>query len=445
MLQIGTIGAMNLSVPRLLAANAHSTRSGRMPHADSCILVFLNGGPSHLDMWDMKPDLPQEMRSEFRPIATDVPGIRVCEHLPRLARRMGKCTLVRAVYHDQVAHAPAVYTALTGVKSNVRAGLLGASATDHPAIGSLVGSLRPPKTRVMPYVMMPYATQEGAGGPPQPGFYGGWLGKAHDPYLVLQGGPRPESMNLPAITPGDGITGDRIQGRRNLLSQLNDQHRANRTHRTTQTIAMGQFQERAVDLLTSPTAQRAFRLDQEPEAVRDAYGRNIYGQSMLLARRLIEAGSRLACISWAPNANATWDTHGANFKKLKDELLPPFDASFSCLLDDLDARGLLQRTLVVVMGEIGRTPKINGQAGRDHWEHCYTVLMAGGGIKGGTTFGSSDRRGAYPNTNPVSAPDVIATIYHALGIEADQEIRDRQDRPVSIVPQGSPIRDLFCF
>ena len=178
--------------------------------------------------------------------------------------------------------------------------------------------------------------------------------------------------------------------------------------------------------------------------MRDAYGRNIYGQSMLLARRLVEAGTRLACISWAPDANATWDTHGGNFAKLKDQLLPPFDASISALLDDLTSRGLLERTLVVVMGEIGRTPKINGGAGRDHWEFCYTVMMAGGGIKGGFTYGSSDRRGAYPSTNPVSASDIIATIYHALGIPADQEIRDRQDRPVLLVPDGTPIRELFA-
>ena len=440
MLQIGAIGALNLTLPQMLAASERQSQVGVAPHADSCILVFLNGGPSHLDMWDMKPDLPQEMRSEFKPIATAVPGVQLCEHLPRLAQRMSKCALVRSVNHDQVAHAPAVYTALTGVRSNIRAGIMGAKSTDHPAVGSVVGAFRPPKSLVMPYVVLPYLTAEGAGGPPQPGFLGGWMGRTNDPFLVLQGGSRPDSFNLPALLPGHGMSLNRVQDRRDLLAGLN---RTSAVNRPAPTQDMGSLQARACDLLTSAEAQRAFQLDREPNRVRDAYGRNIYGQSMLLARRLVEAGTRLTCISWAPDANATWDTHGGNFAKLKNQLLPPFDASISCLLDDLTNRGLLERTLVVVMGEIGRTPKINGGAGRDHWEFCYTVMMAGGGIKGGFTYGSSDRRGAYPSTNPVSASDIIASIYHGLGIAADQEIRDREDRPVLLVPDGTPIRELF--
>jgi hypothetical protein len=438
MLQIGTIGALNLSLPQVLAANDRLAQSGLSPKADACILVFLNGGPSHLDTWDMKPDLPQEMRSEFKPIATDVPGLQVCEHLPKLARRLSKVAQVRSVYHDQVAHAPAVYTAMTGIRSNVRAGLLGAKATDHPAIGSVVGSFRPPHTQVMPYVLMPYLTAEGAGGPPQPGFLGGWLGKTNDPFLVLQGGSRPDSFNLPALVPGVGLTSERVHDRKSLLGGLNS------TGGPTQGPEISSLQARACDLITSSAAQRAFQLEKESDRVRDAYGRNIYGQSMLLARRLVEAGTRLACISWAPDANATWDTHGNNFVNLKTKLLPQFDASFATLLDDLDGRGLLERTLVVAMGEIGRTPKINNGAGRDHWEFCYTVLMAGAGIKGGFVFGASDKRGAYPKSNPVTAADIIATIYHALGIPADTELRDRQERPVLLVPEGAPIRDLFA-
>jgi len=204
------------------------------------------------------------------------------------------------------------------------------------------------------------------------------------------------------------------------------------------------LQARACDLLTSPAAQRAFRLDQEPATVRDAYGRNIYGQSLLLVRRLVEAGTRLACISWAPDANATWDTHGNNFGKLKNELLPPFDRGFSRLLTDLTERGLLARTLVVVMGEIGRTPKINGGAGRDHWEFCYTVLFAGGGVKGGFVHGASDKHGAYPSQNPVTASDIVATVYHALGIAPDSTLTDPLNRPLMLVPEGEPIREVFA-
>jgi hypothetical protein len=440
MLQVGTIGALNLALPQVLAAGVRPPRDTRAPRADSCILVFLNGGPSHLDLWDMKPGLPKEMRSEFRPAATSVPGIQVCEHLPRLATLMGHCALVRSVHHDQVAHAPAVYTALTGVRSNVRAGIVGAKPTDHPAIGSVVGRFRPPASPVAPYALMPYLTAEGAGGPPQPGFLGGWLGKAHDPFLVLRGGPSPDGFNLPALVPGVGMTTERVRDRRQLLAALSG---------TCAPVGAGQgqelerLQEKACDLLTSAAAQRAFQLDREPSRVRDAYGRNIYGQSLLLARRLVEAGARLACVSWAPDANATWDTHGGNFVKLKDQLLPPFDAGFSRLLTDLVDRGLLDRTLVVVMGEIGRTPKINGGAGRDHWEFCYTVLLAGGGVKGGIAYGASDKHGAYPSQCPVSASDIVATIYHALGIPPDLELRDRLGRPILLLPDGAPLGDLF--
>jgi hypothetical protein len=441
MLQIGTVGALNLALPQVLAAAARPSRGSGAPPADSCILVFLNGGPSHLDMWDMKPGLPQEMRSTFKPISSTIPGVPVCEHLPRLARLMSRCTLVRSVHHDQVAHAPAVYTALTGVRTNVRAGIVGAKATDHPAIGSVVGRFRPPAAAVPPYALLPYLTAEGAGGPPQPGFLGGWLGKAHDPFLVLKGGKNPDGFNLPALTPGEGITTDRVRDRERLLAGANG---AATTARTGQAEELERLQARACDLLTSPAAQRAFQLDQEPAKVRDAYGRNIYGQSLLLARRLVEAGTRLACISWAPDANATWDTHGQNFTNLKDRLLPPFDLGFSALLSDLVDRGMLDRTLLVVMGEIGRTPKINAGAGRDHWEFCYTVLFAGGGVKGGFVYGASDKHGAYPSLNPVTPGDIVATVYHALGIAPDLELRDRLDRPLVLMPEGAPIQDVFA-
>jgi hypothetical protein len=439
MLQVGAVSALGLALPQVLAARERLARQGGAARADSCVLVFLNGGPSHLDMWDMKPGLPKEMRSEFRPIATTVPGTQVCEHLPRLARLLSQCALVRSVHHDQVAHAPAVYTALTGIRSNVRAGIVGAKPTDHPSIGSAVGRFRPPTSQVPPYVLMPHLTAEGAGGPPQPGFLGGWLGKAHDPLLVLRGGRGPDGLDLPSLGPGTGLTAQRVRDRRRLLAGLDRASGAG----AGQAGEVERLQAKACDLLTSSAAQRAFRLDLEPSRVRDAYGRNVYGQSLLLARRLVEAGTRLACISWAPDANATWDTHGQNFVKLKGQLLPAFDLGFSALLDDLLARGLLGRTLVLVMGEIGRTPRINNGAGRDHWEHCYTVLFAGGGTRGGLVHGASDKRGAYPSQCPVSAADVVATVYDALGISPALELRDRLDRPLVLVPEGTPIRSVF--
>src|SRR5262245_47318860 len=199
---------------------------------------------------------------------------------------------------------------------------------------------------------------------------------------------------------------------------------------------MSGFQAKAFDLLTAPATQKAFAIDKEPPKLRDAYGRNIYGQSVLLARRLIEAGTRVACISWAPDANATWDTHGKNFDSLRDRLLPPLDAAVSSLIDDLHVRGMLERTLVVVMGEFGRTPRVNSKAGRDHWNCCYSRLLAGGGIKGGYVHGASDRIGGRPSREPVGPGDIVATIYHCLGIEADLELHDRLTRPFALVPAG---------
>ena len=440
MLQVGGIGLFGLSLPTLLHANSRSGSTGFTPSADSCILVFLNGGPSHLDMWDMKPAAPKEVRGEFKPIATSVPGIQLSEHLPRLAKHMHHGALVRSVHHSvNNAHAAAVYAGLTGHDRGDANVAIGAGQNDYPSIGSVVGYCRPPKNPVVPYVSMPYITAEGKGGPPQPGFFGGWLGRAYDPLFMLRD-PNAPGFALPELSPGPEVSLDRLHARQNLIQFLegNGRHENDRVLQD-----MNTFQAKAFDLLTSPATRKAFQLDQEPAAIRDSYGRNIYGQSVLLARRLIEAGTRVTCISWAPDANATWDTHGANFTKLKNELLPQLDAAVASLLTDFDVRGMLRRTLVVVMGEFGRSPKVNPTAGRDHWNFCYTVMLAGGGIKGGHVHGASDRIGAQPSSNPVLPADIIATIYHCLGISADLELKDRLHRPFQLVPWGSPIRDVI--
>jgi hypothetical protein len=437
LLQVGAIGALGLSLPQLLRADAGAGRSGSAA-ADSCILIFLNGGPSHLDMWDMKPAAPAEIRGEFRPIPTTVPGVQLCEHLPRLARHMHRCALVRSVQHSaNNSHAAAVYCGLTGHDRGEQGG--GARPTDHPAIGSVVGLRRPPQRPVVPFVSLPYITAEGRGGPPQPGFFGGWLGRAHDPLFVLRD-PNAPGFGLPELSLPADVTPGRLAARRALGGRLGGSPAAARERAAQE---LDGFRARAFDLLTSPATQRAFQIDREPAALRAAYGRNIYGQSVLLARRLIEAGTRVACISWAPDANATWDTHGQNFVKLRTELLPQLDAAVASLLGDLEARGLLERTLVAVMGEFGRSPRVNGSAGRDHWNFCYTLMLAGGGIRGGAVHGASDRIGARPSSCPVTPADVIATIYHCLGIPADLELRDRLARPFQLVPWGSPIRELL--
>ena len=435
-LQTGAIGLLGLSLERLLRATEPGRRISPSPRADACILIFLNGGPSHLDMWDMKPSAPAEIRGEFQPIATSLPGVHLCEHLPRLARLMHRCALVRSVQHRvNNSHASAVYVGLTGHDRGDANTLVGAGPDDYPAIGSVLAYCRPPRQAVVPFVSMPYITQEGRGGPPQPGFFGGWLGRAFDPLFVLRD-PNSPRFAMPELSLRPDVTIGRMHQRQQLLEELQRQ-------RDLGASDLDAFQAKAFDLLTSPAARRAFRIDEEPLPLREAYGRNIYGQSVLLARRLIEAGTRLACISWAPDANATWDTHGKNFVKLKKELLPQLDAAVASLIEDLHTRGMLDRTLVVVMGEFGRTPKVNRNAGRDHWNFCYTLMLAGGGIRPGFVFGASDAIGGRPSRCPVTPADVIATIYECLGIPSDLELRDRLDRPLALVPWGKPIGELL--
>ena len=439
LLQAGAIGYLGLSLPQLLRAEERTSELSAQRRADACILIFLNGGPSHLDMWDMKSRAPVEIRGEFKPISTTVPGIQLGEHLPLLAQRIHHGTILRSVHHSvNNAHAAAVYAALTGHDRGELGG--GAKSTDNPAIGSVVGKVFPPTTPMLPYVSLPYITKEGAGGPPQPGFYGGWMGRTYDPFFVLRD-PNAADFRIDELSLPSDVSSQRLADRQQLLSRVGADRplRADRAMRDMET-----FQQRAFELLTSPRTQQAFRIDQEADSVRDGYGRNIYGQSVLLARRLIEAGTRVACISWAPDANATWDTHGSNFKKLKETLLPQLDAALSSLLDDLAARGRLERTLVVVMGEFGRSPKVNANAGRDHWNYCYSMFLAGGGVKGGAVHGASDAFGAQPASQAVTPGDVVATIYHCLGISSALELRDPLGRPFRVVPTGDPITGILA-
>ena len=438
MLQVGGIGLWGLGLPGLLRAE-EARRSGPAPgpapRADACILVFLNGGPSQLDMWDMKPEAPAAIRGEFKPIATSVPGLQFCEHMPRFARVAHLGTVIRSAHHGVTnAHAAAVYCGLTGHDRGELGG--GFKPTDNPAIGSVVGMLRPPASAAVPYVTMPYWTAEGAGGPPQPGFTGGWLGRAVDPLWITRD-PNAPDFGMPELGLPPGVGPDRSAGRRRLIAAIGSTPPGLAADR--QLRDMDGFQARAFDLLSAPATRRAFALDREDPRVRDRYGRNIYGQSVLLARRLIEAGTRVACISWAPDANATWDTHGNNFPTLKDKLLPQLDAAVPSLLEDLADRGMLDRTLVVVMGEFGRSPRVNGMAGRDHWNFGYGLFLAGGGIKPGTVFGASDKIAARPVLDPVTPAEIVATIYHCLGIAPDHELHDQFGRPLTVVPNGAPI------
>ena len=436
MLQIGAAGLPGLMSARsLISAPADAL----VAKADHCIVLFLNGGPSHLDMWDMKPESPSEIRGEFDPISSSLPGVPVSEHLPRLAQQMHRATLIRSMHHSvNNSHAAAVYAALTGHDRGEQGG--GAKPSDHPSPGSVMARLRPAANRTLPYVSLPYKTKEGAGGPLQPGFLAGIMGPTFDPFWVLNN-PNAADFHVDNLVLPSPVTAERMKDRSQLLAELGQ----GLTIRNEPSLsAIDDFQSRAFELLTSNAAQQAFDLDQETPEMRARYGRNIYGQSTLLARRLVEAGTRFITLSWAPDANATWDTHGDNFNKLKKILLPEFDAACSSLLHDLDERGLLERTLVAVLGDFGRSPKINAAAGRDHWNSCYTIMLAGAGIRQGFVYGSSDRTGSVPAESPVSPGDVMATIYRLLGVQSTTQILDPLGRPHEVVPQGRVVHQIMA-
>lgn len=440
LLQMGMLGlgSWGISLPELLAAEQSQPLAGST--ADACILIFLNGGPSHLDMWDLKPEAPSGIRGEFNPIGTSLPGYFVGEHLPRLAQHMHRATVVRSMHHSvNNSHAAAVYASLTGHDRGEIGG--GALPGDHPCLGAVLQKFRPTTTGTLPQVHLPYITKEGAGGPPQPGFFGGLLGRSYDPLFVLKD-PSAADFGVPELTIQSDVSSERLKQRRAMFESMVPGRPAAAAHSAES--EMSRMQARALDLLTSARTQRAFRLTEEPAGVRDAYGQNIYGQSVLLARRLIEAGTRVVTLSWAPDANATWDTHGNNFVNLKTRLLPQLDAASSRLIGDLADRGMLDRTLVAIFGDFGRTPKINANnGGRDHWNFCYSLMLVGGGFKSGLIYGSSDKIGAFPASNPLVPGDVISTMYHALGIHHDSAIRDPLDRPHRLVPTGDVVTDLL--
>lgn len=438
LLQLGSLGlaGMGLTLPRLLANEAHS-KGARQPLADNCILIFLNGGPSHLDMWDLKPNAPDGIRGEFNPIATSLSGYQMSEHLPRLAQQAHLATIVRSMNHTvNNSHAAAVYASLTGHDRGEQGG--GTKPTDHPSLGSIMARLRPTEANVVPHVCLPYITKEGAGGPPQPGFFGGFLGHSLDPLFVLKD-PNAPDFTVPELTLQNDINSNRLAARRRLFDVADGT-----VEQVSASGEMSRMQSRAMDLLTSERTQRAFRLTEESDKLRESYGRNIYGQSTLLARRLLEAGTRIVTISWAPDANATWDTHGNNFKTLKGTLLPQFDGACSSLIGDLADRGMLERTVVAVLGDFGRTPRINAAGGgRDHWNFCYSLMLVGGGFQQGLIYGSSDSTGAFPASHPLVPGDIISTIYTALGVDPTTDIHDRFQRPYRVVPAGETVPELL--
>lgn len=426
LLEVGTLGALGFALPDLFAAKAESSAQGR---AKACIFIFLWGGASHLDTLDMKPDAPAEVRGDFLPIATDVPGIMVSEHLPLLAERMDKVAVIRSLSHDDPAHLSSGHTTVTGhLAPNLKSDQDPPSEKDTPHIGAVLTRLRPTTGELPGAVMVPWKVfHPAAPGGQAPGQHGGWLGKKYDPFLVT-GDPSAAGWNVPELALQDGLTSQRMLKRHELLSSLD--HAQKRLAKRAEGFSWSGYQEQAFGLLTSKAARDAFDLSREPDALRDRYGRNIHGQSVLLARRLVERGVSLVSVNWHDDGRSFWDTHGNNFNRLKNDLLPPSDRALTALLDDLAERGMLDDTLIAWVGEFGRNPKITkGNAGREHWPFCYSGLLAGGGIKGGVVYGSSDSQGAYPQELPVSPQDYLATVYEALGVSPDQMLPDVLNRP----------------
>jgi hypothetical protein len=415
------------------------SRRGSFGRARACILLYSYGGPSHLDIWDLKPDAPREVRGEFHPAATSVPGTLITEHLPRLAQLADRYAIVRSVTHRDNDHAVGTYLALTSY-SHPRAAVLGiepaSSPEDMPSLGSVVSRLRPAVRPVFSYVTL--GDLRHLGNHDSMGQNAGCLGRAYDPFTLPFVRPGYGTLDLAGIAPLVAQADmARMDGRRELLKELDGL--AAGLEATADTRSLDGYTRRAFDLLASPACRDAFDLDREPARVRETYGPAPFAQNCLLARRLVEAGVPL--ITVYSFGNRDWDTHASNFATLKNTLLPPTDRGLSVLLEDLHSRGLLGETLVVWMSEMGRTPRVNRDGGRDHWSFCYSLIMAGGGIRGGQVYGSSDRTAAYPSTDPVTPGDVAATIYHCLGIDGRSHVMDQQRRPLPVV-RGKPIQAL---
>jgi hypothetical protein len=439
-LRAGALGPLGLALPDLLAGRA---RANRLPpsglpffgRARACIVAFLFGAPAHQDVWDLKPEAPVEVRGEFRPIATGVPGIRLGEHIPQVARQAHRFALVRSVTHPDNTHTVAMHYMLTGRRHAAPATNPQNKPTDFPTFGAVVNHLRPGGSLPPAVSLNAPANQVSAGNHIFPGFFAGFLGGAFDPLFVAQD---PSRDDFRPFETAEGPAAQRLRGRRALLAEVDRQRQA--LERTAAGRSLDGCQARAFDLVTSAQTRLAFDLAQESDRVRRRYGRSPFGQGLLLARRLVEAGVGLVTVNWARD-DAFWDTHADNFRLLKNSLLPPFDQGFSALLEDLAQRGLLDSTLVVCLGEFGRTPKINGAAGRDHWAACNSVVLAGGGIRGGHVHGASDRIAAYPASAPVTPEDLSATLYHLLGIDPRTEVRDHLGRPQSL-SDGIPLTSL---
>jgi hypothetical protein len=439
----GGLGLLGLSLPALWQARATASSARTNGSAKSCILLYLTGGPPQHETWDPKPDAADGIRGDLKPIASAVPGLMVGELMPRIARLADKYCILRAVSTLDHSHSSSVYWTLTGqphAPLNNESAKPGAP-NDWPCLGAVVQHLRKSRGALPGAITLPEQFIGNNLVVPN-GQNAGFLGRKADPWL-LTCDPAATSFHAPALGLPEDVPALRFDSRRGLLQQVN--RHLDGLERSGALDLYDSQSRRAFDLLRSETARRAFDLNREPAPVRDRYGRHKFGQSVLLARRLIEAGVSLVQVNWPREPgdmqadNPLWDTHSKNTERLKNPLMPQWDQAFSALLEDLDSRGQLAETLVVCLGEFGRTPKINGSGGRDHWGGVFSVALAGGGIRGGQVVGASDANGAFPKDGAVQPQDLVATILHCLGIPQDTEIHDRVGRPVAVC-RGTVIR-----
>ncbi len=432
---------MGLGLPGLLARQAAAATEGTFGRAKRVILLFMWGGPAHQDTWDLKPDGPVATRGEFRPIGTSVPGLHITEHLPLVSRHADKLAIIRSVAQEDNNHSTGAHAGLTGRKHELKQESFNARRSDFPHFGSVLSYLRPNHDGLPTFVSLPEVIHT-TNGAITPGQGGGLLGRRYDPFQITEHPDRPDfsirSLKLP-----EGVGLGRMAGRRALLDQVDQVARL--SERAHGVRSLDQFYQRALDMVLSPSARDAFDLGQVPDEQRWRYGYHAFGQGVLMARRLAEAGVKLITVYWhreRKTIDSSWDTHLLNFTELKHRLLPSVDRPIAALLADLEASGMLDETLVIWNSEFGRTPRINKNAGRDHWGPCNSVVMAGGGVPGGQVFGATDEQSAYPIAERVTQDDIAATIYHLLGFQATTRVYDRIKRP-SAIALGEPIHKLL--
>ncbi|QDU40516.1 hypothetical protein Mal4_48740 [Maioricimonas rarisocia] len=459
-LQAGGAGLLGLSLPRALAAEELASATGG--RAKSVIFLFLFGGPSQLETFDMKPDAPDTIRGPFQPITSRTPGLRICEHLPKTANVSDRFCVIRTMSHTYNDHSGGGHYIQTGHRWDVPIGAgFNATPRDWPSIGSVVEYLGQQRSgghaATLPsYMVVPNflgRLQEYKVQLRRPGEYGGWLGRGVDPVTTAvdkrDAGDNPYwrdmtdeelTFQIQGLASGPGLTVERLRRQRSLLEAFDDAR--SRLGDSTTLDVYDRFQQRALDLVSSERTRTALDLQAEPAALRDRYGRHLFGQSTLMARRLIEAGVRFVTVHYDCVDGYSWDSH-RNSSDVQKHLLPTMDQALSALLVDLEQRGLLDETLVVCMGEMGRTPKANASWGRNHWSTLFPAVLAGAGVRGGSVVGETDKDAAYAVTPPTSPEDLAATIYHAMGIDPELRLQEPEGRPVHIVDGGRPLLELF--